>query len=369
MEIVKTFIFLIGFLFLIISCQKKKDSLVYKNNVINLLSGLDTKNIKGIEKEKILDTISQAVLKFENDSINRNLIFKIANKYYFLNYYDKYINLSNKVLDLSIHDKDTAHIAKSLCYIGNYHDVKSQYDSAFVFYNKSEKLYKTLNDTLMLGMLSILKSSDLLDTGNFAECEVETVKALNLVSVAKRNDLIYNCYNLMAISLQGLKNYEKSLYYFDLALKQLDILERQNYSKEKIIKNRITIYNNLGAGYEMQAKYLEAINYYNKGLQTVNLKNEFPFSYAMLLDNLAYAKIKLGDYKEVPALLAESMKVSDSLDIKTIYTSNKINFGEYYLSKKDTAKGLATLKEGFLLSKKIEYNELTLKALKLSEYP
>jgi signal transduction histidine kinase len=53
------------------------------------------------------------------------------------------------------------------------------------------------------------------------------------------------------------------------------------------------------------------------------------------------------------------------LDIKTIYTSTKINFGEYYLSKKDTAKGLANLKEGFLLSKKIEYNELTLKALKL----
>lgn len=365
MKIVKTFIFLIGFLVLTISCQKKKDALEYKNNIINILSSIDTSNLKDIEKEKKLDSINISVLTFENDSINRNLIFKIANKYYFLNCFDKYIDLSNKVLDLSTQDNDSVHIAKSLCYIGNYHDVKSQYDSAFVFYNKSEKIYKTLNDTVMIGMLSILKSNDLYETGNFAESEVEIVKALKFVSIAKRNDLMYNCYNTLAISLQGLNNYEKSLYYFDLALKQLEILEKENYSKEKIVKNRITIYNNLGSGYIKQEKYPEAINYYNKGLQTENLKNEYPKSYAMLLDNLAHAKIKLGDYKEVPNLLAESMRISDSLDIKTIYTSNKINFGEYYLLKKDTLKGLANIKGGFLLAKKIKYNELTLQALKL----
>jgi signal transduction histidine kinase len=365
LKIPKKFFFSIVCLVLLLSCQKQKDSIAYKNNVINLLSSINNSNLKDIEKEKKLDSVSQYVLSFENDSINRNLIFKIANQYYFLNYHDKYVDLSNKVLDLSIQDSDTTHIAKSLCYIGNYHDFKSQYDSAFVFYNKSEKLYKTVNDTVMLGMLSILKGSDLLETGNFAECEVETIKALKLVSMAKRNDLIYNCYNIIALSLKGLNSYEEALNYFDLALKQLEILEKENFSKEKIQYYRLAIYNNIGRVYEIQNKFLEAIKYYNKGLLTKNLKKEFPKSYAMLLDNLAYAKLKLGYYNEVPTLLAEAMKVSNSLQIKNIYASSKINYGEYYLVNKDTAKGLTSIEEGLLLSKKIAHNELTLKALKL----
>lgn len=356
MKIPKKFIFSIVFLFLIISCHKKKDTVAYKNSVNKLLSGIQKSNLEDTEKEKKLDSVSQYVLSYENDSINRNLIFKIANQYYFLKSYDKYIELTNKVLNLSTQENDSSHIAKSLCYIGNYYDAKSQYDSAFAFYNKSEKLYKPLNDTVMLGMLSILKGSDLLETGNFAECEVETIKALKLVSLAKRNDLIYNCYNIIALSLKGLNSYEESLNYFDLALKQLEILEKENFSKKNIKYYRLAIYNNIGRVYEMQHKYFEAINYYNKGLLTENLKKEYPKTYAMLLDNQAYAKIKLGLYNEVPGVLEESIKISDSLDLKTIYTSNKINFGEYYLLKNDTAKGLTILKEGLLLSKKLKYN-------------
>ncbi|WP_291123191.1 tetratricopeptide repeat protein, partial [Flavobacterium sp. UBA6046] len=356
---------LLSFFFLIISCQKKKDAIEYKSKVTILLKNLDTSSSKEAVKERTLDTLSQYILSHNNDSINRNLIFKVANKYYFLNKLDKYLKLTNKVYRLSIEKNDTHHIAKSLCYLGDYHNVKSQFDSAFSYYDKSEKLYKTLNDTLMLGTMSLLKGGTLFDTGNFAESEIETVKALRLLSKTKNIDLVYNCYNIIAISLKGLNNCNKSLDYFDLALRQLDKLEKENYPKAKIVKDRVSCYNNIGRVYEKMKKYQEAIRFYNKGLQTKNLKNEYPKYYAMLLDNLGHSKMQVGNYKDVLEMLQESLRVSISLDIKPIIVSNKINIGQYFLLKKDTLKALTYAKDGFALSRKIKNSELTLQSLKL----
>lgn len=322
---------LVSFVLLIISCQKKKDTIEYKNKVIILLNNLDKSNSNEAVKEKTLDTLSQYVLKHDNDSINRNLIFKVANKYYSLNKLDKYLKLSNKVLELSTKKKDTAQIARSLSFIGYYHQYKSHYDSAFSYYYKSEKLYETINDTIMTGKTSILKGSVLFQTGNFAESETETVKALRLLSKTKRIDLVFNCYNIIAISLQSLNDYKKSLDYFDLALKQLGKMENENYPKEAIIENKIPVYNNIARVYEKLERYQTAIHFYNKGLQTKNIKNDYPKYYAMLLDNLAYSTMKSGNYLGVEKMLLESLKIRDSLGIELGVVSSKINLGEYYL--------------------------------------
>lgn len=358
-------IWMLSFFFLTISCQKKKDAIEYKNKVTILLKNLGTSSSNEAVKGKILDTLSQYILKYENDSINRNLIFKVANKYYSLNEFDKYLKLSKKVLDLSIQKKDTANMAKSLYYIGNYYADKSQFDSTFSYYNKSEKLYKTLKDTLMLGTLSLLKSGVLFETGNFAESETESVKSLKLLLKAKNKDMIFNCYNVIAISLKELNNYKKSLEYFDLALLQLDKLENEKYSKETIERYRISSYNNIGRVYEKMKNYPQAIHYYALGLQTKNIKQDYPKSYALLLDNLAYSKMKAVDYDDVERLLFESLRIRDSLGIELGSVSSKINIGEYYLLKKDTAKGLSFLNDGYLLSKKLKSSQHTIEALKL----
>ncbi len=350
---------------LIISCQKKRDAIEYKNNVIILLKDMDRSSSKPAGKEKTLDSLSQFLLTSDNDSINRNLIFKVANKYYFLNKHDKYLKLVNKMYKLSIEKKDTAHIARSLCYMGDYHNVKSNFDSAFSYYNKSEKLYRKLNDSLMLGTLSLLKGGIFFESGNFLESETETVKALRLLLKVKNKNMIFNCYNVIAISLKELNNYKKSLEYFDLALLQLDKMENENYSKETIINYRVNCYSNIGRVYEKMKKFKDAIHFYNKGLQTNNIKQDYPKSYATLLNNLGYSKMKAGGYKDVGKLLFESLKIRDSLGIELGSVSSKIDIGEYYLLQNDTAKGFTFLKEGFLGSRKLKSSQHTIDALKL----
>lgn len=359
-------LYLLLFSLLFLACLNRKEGTIqYKNSVTVVLDSLDVANRKEDVKEKILDTLSEYIMSNDNDSISRNLLFKVANRYYFLNKSDKYLKLSNKLLELSKQKEDTAHLAKSFYYLGDYYSSKSQFDSAFSCYNKSERLYKTRKDTLNLGLVSLLKGGVLFETGNFAESETETVKALNLLLKAKNKDMIFNCYNLLAISLNELKDYKKSLDYFDLALKQLDKQENENYSKETIIGYRVNCYNNIGRVYEKTKEYHEAIRFYGIGLQTRDIKENYTRSYATLLDNLAYSKMKAGGFDDVENLLFESLKIRDSLGIALGSVSSKINIGEYYLLKNDTVKGFFYLKGGYLASRKLKSSQHTVEALKL----
>jgi signal transduction histidine kinase len=347
------------------ACQKKTNTILYKKKGSFFFNNPNFSNLKDSDKEKELDKIYREGLKQENDSVNRNLLFRVADKYYDLNNYDKYKKLAEKVLGMSIIGKDTIHIAKSLYYLGDYYDQKSKLDSAFSYYSQSEKLYKTLKDSLNIGKLTLHKAGILFDAGNFNESEIEAVNALMIIPKANGTRLIYECYNVIGISLKELNNYKKSLEYFDLALKQLDKLEKEKYSIEKVLKSRIACYNNIGMVYEKMKNHEDAIKFYIKGLQIVNMKQDYPKSYAVLLDNLAFSKMKSGDFKGVDKQLFESLRIRDSLGSEIGMISSKINIGEFYLLKKDTAKGLAYLKDGYLVSKKLKSSFYTIESLKL----
>jgi signal transduction histidine kinase len=348
-----------------ISCQKNKFEIEKRNNVLTFLKKLEAKTLEPNEEEKYLDTLYQKLQSQENDSVTRNLYFKIAVKYYGLNSLDKYLSVTRKIHRLSVKDNDSSHVAKSLYYLGDYYDDKTQLDSAFSYYSQSEKLYRKIKDTLNIGKTAFYKAGILFNAGNFTESEIETVTALKLLSKVNNTRLIYESYNLLALSLKELNNCKKSLEYFGLALKQLEQQEKENYPKEKIIKSRISCYNNMGRVYEKLENYQEAIYLYNKGLHSKNIKLNYPKLYAMLLNNLGYSKMKLGNNKGVEKLLFESLRIRDSLQILSGIVSSKIRIGEYYLYKKDTVKALAYIKEGFILSKKIKSNSDVTLSLKL----
>ena len=363
MKIKHSILSLLAFLTLAIGCQKKTD-VQYKTKVISLLNCIDS--LKASDKINALNRLNQYLLNHENDSTNRNLLFRVANKYFDLDKLEKYQATTKEIFELASLKKDTAHIAKSLFYIGDYHYYKSEYDSAFSYYNKSEKLFTAQNDSLMLGKIGFLKAVVLSTVGNYTESENQAIKALQVLPKIKINHLMYhNCYHLIANSLKESNNYQKSLHYFNLALNQLNILEKEEYPKDRLLSYRTSCYNNIGTVYEKMEKYNKAILFYNKGLQTKTLKKEIPRYYSMLLDNLAHSKMKLGNYDDVYEILTESLKVSDSLDMKPLIISSKINIGYYFLYKKDTAKALTNIKAGFDLSRKIKYRELILKSLKL----
>ncbi|PRZ21591.1 tetratricopeptide repeat-containing sensor histidine kinase [Flavobacterium granuli] len=358
-------VLLVNLFLLITACQKKKDDIEYKNGVTHLLNNLNSSVLQDTSKIKTLDTLFLYLQRHENDSINRNLFFKVANKYYDLNQYDNYLFVTKKVLELAIKKKDTVHIAKSLYYLGDYFEEKTVLDSAFYYYAKSEKLYKSIKDTSNTGKTALYKAGILYDAGNFTESEIELVAALRLLNKTNNTRLIYESYNLMALSLKEINNHKKSLEYFELALKQLDKLESEGYIKERIIKSRASINNNMGRVYDKMENQKEAIRLYKKGLQTNRLKQDHPKLYAMLLNNLAYAQMKSGNSNGIREKFFESLRIRDSLDIKPGIVTSKIAIGEYFIHQKDTTKALTYFKEGFVLSKKINSSYDVIQSLKL----
>jgi signal transduction histidine kinase len=357
----------ISIFLLAIACQKRKLNSV--KLVVTALNSLESSTLEDTYKEKILDTLYQHLSNHKNDSINRNLYFKVANSYYAIDKLDKYLNTTKTVNKWAIKDKDTLHIAKSLYFFGDYYEANCQLDSAFSYYSQSEKLYSRIKDTINIGRTILYKAGVLYDAGNFTESEVELATALRLLTKTSKTRLIYECYNLMAISILETANSENALNYFKLALKELDKLENEGYSKERVIKSRVSIYNNMGNLYEKMHNYKNAIRLYKIGLQTNRLKQDYPKLYAMLLSNLAYSEMKSGSRNGIKSKFFESLKIRDSLNIEPGIVTSKLAIGEYFLYKRDTTKALTYFKEGLELSKKIKSNYDVIKALKLlTEY-
>lgn len=358
-------VLLICLLIILGSCLNNKSKVDSKKEIRYLIEKSESKNFNPAKIEKYLDSAYQKLLLKKNDSVTRNLYFHIALKYYEQNSLDKYLIVTKKINELAIEQNDSTHIAKSLYYLGDYYEAKTQLDTAFNYYNQSGKIYKQLNDTLNYGNLSLFKAGILYDVGNFTEGEIQGINALKLFSKIKNKRLIYESNVIIALCLKELNNYEKALEYFRVALNLLDQLENEKFPIEKIIKSRIACYNNMGLIYEKTRNYQEAIKLYNLGLKTKILKQKHPKLYAMLLNNLAYSKMKSRDLKGVENLLLESLQIRNSLQILPGIVASKIKLGEYYLYKKDTSKALIYLKESLDLAHKIKSNSDILQALKL----
>jgi tetratricopeptide (TPR) repeat protein len=305
----KNLILIVFILILTLASCKKEANITNKNEALQVLQSVSSLKDNITRKDKILYSLYKKLLKNRNDSINRNILFQIGNIYYYDNNLDKYLTIIRKVNKLATKDNDSTQIAKSLHYIGDYYDEKNQLDSAFSYYYKSEKLYYLIKDTLRYTKLKINKAGILYDNGNFNESEIELIKALKILNKKRSYDLAFTCYNILALNLKELKDYSKSLYYFNLAQLQLNILEKKDTTNIQFSKS--TCLNNIGNVYIKMREFNKAARFYQKGLSYEKLKYKNPGLYAMLLSNLAYTKLMQKNMSNVKEMLFKSYKIRD----------------------------------------------------------
>lgn len=346
----------------IVSCRKEINT-SNKSEVLQILNKVNDQSINKKNKYKLLENLYIKLISNKNDSINRNFLFEISNVYYYDNELDNYLKIINKVKILSIADKDYSHLAKSLCYIGDYYDEKNLLDSAYYNYFQSEKFYIISKDSVNIGKVKLKKAGILYDNGSFKESENELVKALIMLKGKNELRLSYSCYNILGLNLIELKDYSKSLEYFNLAQNQLKEIEKKDTTNIKFsISN---CYNNIGNVYLKIQNYENAQRFYNKALSIKDLNKSKPILYAMILSNLAYAKLKKGDASEAKKMFLESYKIRDSLKSDAGIISSKYYIGQYHLSQKDTLKAIENIASCYTLSKKIKSSPDVLNSLKL----
>lgn len=300
------------------------------------------------------------ILAQKNDSINKVKLFKVANRYYNMSDWKSYLNTAKLILDRSQKSKDSVNMAKAYTYLGDYYVSQSVSDSAFMYYFNAEKTYLKIKDQLNLAKIFLSKANLQYNEGDFFESEIAVFKSLSLLKKQKNvNELLYESYNLLGVLYNEREEYKKALEFQNNALQ---ILQDKTIASE--YQYKAASLNNIGFIYMNMKNYKEAKTFFEQGIRQKNLFQDRASLYAILLDNLGYARFKLNDSTQMPDLLYKSLQIRDSLDLVSGIVSSKIHLSEYYAFNKDTAKALELSKQALTLSRTTSKFVNTLEALK-----
>jgi signal transduction histidine kinase len=337
-------------LFSFFSCKKNEAILFDKTHIDNLSEN---------KKEYYLDSIIDLLKSKKNDSVTRSLYLNIASEYYYLNNSKKSLSASLKVLNLSKQANDTIRMAKASYFVGDCYE-NSKKDSAYFYYLKAEKLYYAVDDYDNVARMLFSKAHVLFYDGNYVESEIEVSKALQYLKESRNHQLLYSCYTLMGNCLEKLINYNEALRYHNLALSEIKKMRVNDVVNNYNVISIINICNL----YDLQGQYSKSIKQL-EALLSKDLRKKWPRLYANVLSNLAYSKMRSGDYENVESMFNESLKIVDSIGVESDVLYKKIYIGEYFLTQKDTIKSIQNLKDAHKLAIKIKNSNEVLTSLKL----
>lgn len=345
--------------FILIGCNSNEDKAINQKKLDAYFENSSNVNLDKVTRLKYMDSVEQLIENSNySDSLKIKNYFKIANRYFGVLEYDKYKEITNKVLEISKSNKDSLNIARAEYYLGDYYFSTSKNDSAYYYYLEAEKKYENLNDKPNLASTKLHKAYILSYEKDFIGSEIETVKVLNVATEIKDQELIYECYVNLGSSLVGLGNYEKALEYHQKSLSQIKEIENDNYKpllQAQAINNIGFVYLNLG-------KFKEAGEIFTEGLKINNLKEIQPVLYISLLDNFAYSRFKINKNEGLKEF-KEALELGDEIDDIYSKINIRVHLVEYYLSKKDTTIALQYNEEANRLAKESNYNKELLQTL------
>ncbi len=147
---------------LFFGCSKKSsDNQVTTSSDDSLTTYMSKANDFGSTTKARQEYIQKAfsiVINQENDSLQRVNLFRVANRYYNLNDWKKYQEITKIVLEKSLSSKDTLSTAKAYSYLGDYYGAQGVSDTAFLSYFKAEKIYLQRNDNYNLARTRLNKA-------------------------------------------------------------------------------------------------------------------------------------------------------------------------------------------------------------------
>lgn len=243
---------------------------------------------------------------------------------------------SNIALKLSEQAKDSISLAKAYYYLGDSYE-NSKKDSAYYYYLKAEKIYDRNKNKEQIGRMKFNKAYVLFYSGNYIESEIEVSKALAYLKNTTNHRLLYSCYTLLGSCLEKTDDYDEALRYYNLAIKELKILKKENKDTDLVDNYNVASVINICNLYDNQGQFEKSIQLLEP-LLTKEIRQKWPYNYSLIQSNLAFSKIKKGSLDGVEGLLKESLAIADSLNEKIGSIYAKIHFGEYFLPKKISKK-------------------------------
>ena len=336
---------------LCLGCKKHKDeifsektfsdSLAYYIKIVN-----DKSKSKDI-KIKALDKSILFINNLKNTQKNRDTLFNLINKYYDLKEWDKFNKTSKKLLKKALESKDSLNLAKIFRYKANYFKRIQAYDSSFYFYLKSEKLYLKFNDQLNYATILMNKGIVQYYVSDFLGAELSLSKAYYIFNESNEKDKLYGTLNQLGLVCNELKEYDKAAEYHKKAL-----LIVKKYNLKNAEHQDAVCYNNLGYLYIKQKDFLKAIPNFEAALKNKSIIDDDPDLYAYLIDNLAYCRLQINNYKDLPMLFNEALEIRKKLNNNTVVVGSYIHLSEYFQKKGNKESAIYFSDKALRLAKK-----------------
>ena len=336
----KKFIFIVCLVsFFLESCSKEKKGLAHDFNLqdsINIyLENAFDDNLSFQERYANNSKAYKIISNLPNDSISRVSHLRVAIRYFNLNKFEDFKIVAERAKMLSIEAKDTFNSARAYTFLGDYYKKTVKSDSAFLYYNQAEKEYLKLKDNLNIGEMYLNKAEIQFNNRDFRGAENSAYIAMKFLRLGKDSYLEYQALSLIGMCLTELADYENAI---DFHRKALAIVDRNEIPR--FFQRRASTLNNIGLIYKNKNEYEEAFKYFKSAYNEQNLKVDDPFLYAMVLDNLAHAKLMVNDFSDLPNSFYQSLKIRDSLNVTTGIIVSEIHLSEYYNVKKQKDSAL-----------------------------
>jgi signal transduction histidine kinase len=337
-------------LFLMLSCQNKKalktnkEFIIYK---IKLATNRD--DLKRIESE---------LEKYTYDTLIRNNLDAISDKYYDLEKFDDYNRISNTILKQSKKINDTIGIIEGLCKKGAYYSNIYKLDSMYYYYVKAENYSIETKNKYLLGTIFLNKAVINQNLNDYYNSEKNSFEALKILKNKQDYYLLYNAYLNIGYAAHNQNDDHEALQYFKKALTITDKIE----NKKVVLSLKGQVYYYYCLIYNKNKNYKISLDYAKKGLIIDNFKIKDPHVFCNLNNSLGYSKFKLNDVKAKEHFI-ESLEIAEQTNnILAINTSN-LYLSEYYLKYNNTQKAFIHANEVLISANKNKINDDKLKAL------
>lgn len=327
------------FLTLVLACSKKKEADVHDKPILGKASYYFSlsKQEKYTDDQRVgfLNKAFDLNSKLKNNSENRNLLAEIAFQFYNFNMTAEFNGSSKLLLRNSLIAVDSTNIGKAYRCRANYYKNVQILDSSFIYFSKAEKLYFKQNNQLVLANIYLNKGIVQYMVSDFLGAELSLTRAYSIYKDSEYKDKLYATLNQLGLVYNELKEYDKAIFYHTKALETVRKYNLQNSEHQEAV-----CYNNLGYLYIKQNKYRDAITNFEQGLKDKRIINDDPDLYALLIDNLAYSKLKISDYEGLPNLFYEALEIRKKLGEPSVIVSSNIRLSEYFQSQNNTKKAI-----------------------------
>ncbi len=247
------------------------------------------------------------------------------------------IDSIQRVLE-SIEPSDSLAIAREHYKIGELYRYSLSSDSAYVRYQKAEKVFKSYGlayeTAITLFGIAVVQTYNKDYTGS----EVTSFEAIALLEDLRQSNNVRRykayIYNNLGIVFDELGLFEEAIKYLSLSLEIKKNLEGDfQRSKGLTTNNMLKVYRRWG-------KYELALDKYREIYDNKDLINNHPDVYILALGNYGRTLYESGQLNELPGIYLKALRISDSINDSYNTIILHQHLAEYYNGRglKDSAK-------------------------------